>query len=153
MTDNPNKVIEIAVNLDDVTGEVIGHVTQSLLEAGALDVWTVPLMMKKHRPGAGLHLLCQPQDQQALTEKLIALTGSFGVRYQPWQRTTLDRKHVEVNTRFGTLRLKVGSLNGKPIVAKPEYDDALTLATSQGVELRLVMLAGQAAADAWLSEQ
>ncbi len=139
-------VAEIAVNLDDLTPEVIGHVAQSLLDEGALDVWTTPIMMKKQRPGVCLSLLCAPGDRDRLALRVIDLTGSFGVRFRAWDRLVLERRFETVETRFGTMRVKVGVEAGRVVTAKVEFDDAAALAAQHGQPVRVILAAGQAAA-------
>ena len=145
-------VVEVAVNLDDVSAEVLGDAQQRLLDAGALDVWTVPLGMKKQRPGVMLCLLCAPAQRAELTRQVLELTGSFGVRYRHWQRLVLDRRHETVTTRYGPVRLKVGTLDGRVVVVRPEYEDVAALARTSGAPLRQVMAAADAAAHAWYSD-
>lgn len=146
----PTDVTEIAVNLDDVTGELIGDAQRELLAAGALDVWTTAIQMKKQRPGVMLSLLCESAKRDEMARLLIELTGSFGVRFRDWGRLVLDRRHVTVDTRFGKVRIKVGELDGKTVVARPEFEDAKRLAQEAGVTVRLVLDAAQAAAEAVL---
>ena len=124
----PTAVTEIVVNLDDLTGEVIGEAQRELLRAGALDVWTTAIQMKKQRPGVQLSLLCESAKRDEMAKLVIELTGSFGVRFRDWGRLVLDRRHVKVETRFGKVRIKVGELDGKVVVARPEFDDAKHLA-------------------------
>ena len=142
-------VVEVTVNLDDVSGQVLGDVQEQLLEAGALDVWTVPIGMKKQRPGVMLCMLCQPARRDEFARMVIRLTGSFGVRFSERQRLVLDRRHEMVMTAKGQVRIKIGSLDGKVVVARPEYEDVKALARSSGLPLRQVMEAANAAADAW----
>ncbi len=140
-------VTEIAVNLDDVTGEVVGDAVRTLLQAGALDVWTMPIQMKKQRPGVMLALLCDTDRRDEFARMVISLTGSFGVRFREWGRLVLDRRHVAMDTRYGKVRIKVGELDGRLLVARPEFDDVKRLAQEAGVPVRDVMDAAQAAAD------
>jgi pyridinium-3,5-bisthiocarboxylic acid mononucleotide nickel chelatase len=145
---SPTDVTEIVVNLDDVTGELIGEAQRTLLRAGALDVWTTAIQMKKQRPGVMLSLLCESGKRDELARLVIELTGSFGVRFRDWGRLVLDRRHITVDTRFGKLRIKVGELDGKVVVARPEFDDAKRLAQEAGATVREVLDAAQAAAEA-----
>jgi len=145
-------VIELAVNLDDVSGQVLGDVQQQLLEAGALDVWTVPIGMKKQRPGVMLCMLCQPDRHDDFARLIIRLTGSFGVRFCQRQRLALDRRHETVTTACGPVRVKIGSLDGQVVVVRPEYEDVRALARSTGKPLRQVMEEAEAAAQAWYDE-
>jgi len=147
------QVCELCVNLDDVSAEVIGSATQALLAAGALDVWTTAIGMKKQRPGVMLSVLCEVSKQRDFALRIIELTGSFGVRFRTWGRLTLDRRHETLSTRFGDVRVKVGSLDGRVLVAQPEYEDVRARAEHAGRPLRDVLLAAQAAADAWMSQQ
>lgn len=145
MSATPTQVIEIAANLDDASGEVIGAAIDALLEAGALDVWTTPIGMKKQRPGVCLSLLCEPEKRDLLARCLIELTGSFGVRFRPWDRLIVERRHETVATAYGDLRVKVGQLDGRDVVHKIEYDDAKRAAVAAGVSVRSVLEAGRAA--------
>lgn len=146
MTAAPTEVIEIAANVDDASGEVIGAAVDALLEAGALDVWTAPIGMKKNRPAVCLSLLCEPDQRDALARRVIELTGSFGVRYRAWSRLVVDRRHETVNTRYGPVRIKVGRLDGRDAVRKVEFDDARRAAEAAGVSVGAVIDAAKAAA-------
>jgi len=150
MDQPPTQVVEIVCNVDDASGEVIGAAVDTLLAEGALDAWTTPVSMKKNRPGVMLSVLCAADERDALTRRVIGLTGSFGVRYRSWDRVVLEREHVSVATRFGDVRLKVGRLDGAVVVAKPEFDDVAAVASKHGVTIREAIDAARAAADAWL---
>jgi uncharacterized protein (DUF111 family) len=149
----PGQVVELAVNLDDVSPQVLGDAQRRLLEAGALDVWTIALGMKKQRPGVMLCVLCAYGDRAAFAQQILELTGSFGVRYRSWQRLILDRRYETVTTSHGPVRLKIGSHNGDVVVVRPEYEDVRRLAQSSGQPLRTVMEAAQAAAHQWQHDQ
>ena len=145
----PTRVVELAVNLDDTTGELVGRACESLLAAGALDVWTTPITMKRGRPGVMLCVLAAAADHEAMARRLLIETGSFGVRSRAWDRVVLDREWVAVVTRFGEARLKVGRLDGEIVSVKPEFADVQRLAEAAGVTVGEVMSATQAHADAW----
>ncbi len=149
----PTQATEIVVNLDDVTGELLGEAQRALLAAGALDVWTSAIQMKKGRPGVMLSLLCEEGRRDELARLVIELTGSFGVRFREWGRLVLDRRHVTVDTRFGKVPIKVGELDGKIVVARPEFEDVKKLADSSGASVREVYDAAQAAAQLWREAQ
>ncbi len=140
-----DQVVELVVNLDDVTPQLVGHAQTALMDAGALDCWTTPILMKKQRPGVCLSLLCRPADADALATRVLELTGSFGVRRRMWDRVVLDRHHETVDTPYGSVRIKVGQLDGRVIVRRPEYEDVRTLAQQRGVPLRDVMAAAEEA--------
>jgi len=133
------QVVELAANVDDVTGEQAAAAIAALIDAGALDAWATPITMKKGRPALMIGVLCSLDDQAALTDLLIATTGTFGVRHRAWDRTILDRRHETVMTEFGDIRIKVGSLNGREVAVKCEYDDAAQAAAKHGVQVRRVI--------------
>lgn len=132
---------EIAVletHLDDVTGETLGFVTQSLLEAGALDVTHAPVTMKKSRPGIRLTVIAPNTLAEALAEDLARETGTFGIRIRRESRLKLTRSFETVETRFGQIRIKVGRLANSVVVVAPEYDDCSEAAIRHDVPLRQV---------------
>lgn len=140
------RVSEIAANLDDVTGEVVGQAVDALRRAGALDVWTTPIQMKYDRPAVTLSALVETDDAVRLSELLMELTGSFGVRRREWDRVVLDRRFESIDTPFGPVRIKIGELDGRVVAVKPEYADAARAADEAGVVVRLVLDTARAAA-------
>jgi len=145
MHETPLQVVELVANVDDVTGEQAAAAIESLIAAGALDAWATPIVMKKGRPAMTISVLADQPDREKLTELLIATTGTFGVRHRVWDRAILDRRHETVLTEFGDVRIKVGSLNGRDIAAKCEFDDAAKAAAEHGVPVRQVIDAALAA--------
>jgi len=135
----------LEANLDDATGETLGAATQALFEAGALDVWLTPATMKKGRPGVVLASLAAENARGAVEKAIFTQTTTFGVRRRLLERTKLQREHVPVETRFGTVRIKVGRLGGRVVTALPEYEDCLGLAEERGVAFREVYDAARAA--------
>ena len=133
----PDQVWELRCNLDDCTGEDISYACDLLLEAGALDVFTTPIQMKKGRPGVLLTCLCQPRDEEKLTRLMLTHTSTLGVRRTLCQRTTLSRRTETVNTEYGPIRVKVseGSEICRP---KPEFDDLAAAARAAGMPLEAV---------------
>lgn len=128
------EVREVSCNLDDVTPEVIGYVQELLLESGALDVWLVPVQMKKGRPGVVLSFLCVPAELERLTALVMAETGTLGVRYSALRRIVQSRRIEERDTQFGPVRFKVGEYG-----EKPEYEDCRRIARERGIACRDVM--------------
>lgn len=142
------QVVEMATNLDDVPGEVVGAAVASLLaEPGVLDVWTTPIAMKKDRPGVMLSLLCERGAMEVVGRRMMEQTGTFGVRHRPWERMVLERRQVSVETPLGSVRVKVGTWQGAVVAAKPEFEDVQKLAKANGVSVRQAMAAARAAAD------
>lgn len=150
--DSPTRVVELAVNLDDATGEQVGAAIDRLMDAGALDAWATPITMKKGRPGVTLSVLAREEHQDALAKQLLADTGSFGVRVRIWDRVVLERSYHERDTPMGKLTLKAGSLDGTPITVKPEFDAVLALAAQTNTPLNEAQRTANSAADALLTE-
>lgn len=132
------KVIEAACNLDDETGEVLGYVTEQLLAAGALDVWTEPIYMKKNRPGVKLCFLAALDKKDALFNIVLRETSALGLRYVEKDRVVLPREFLTVDTEFGPVRVKVAMLPDGIKKFAPEYEDCRKLAEAKGVALKTV---------------
>ena len=130
-----DRVTELACNVDDMTGEEIGFALEQLLEAGALDVWTQAIGMKKSRPGVMISVLCREEKRAELTELLFKLTSTIGVRYQSLDRAVLQRSEEERLTPLGAVRVKKSSGHGVSR-EKAEYEDLARLAREKGVSLR-----------------
>ena len=103
-------VMLLETNLDDIPGEDIGFLFDTLLESGALDVWTTPIQMKKSRPGVVLSVLAPPGKTDLMEKTLLKHTTTFGIRRRLVERTTLRREIVSAKTKFGTIRLKPSSV-------------------------------------------
>lgn len=134
-----DEVVVLEANLDDTTPQTIGYVTDRLLEAGALDVATSAITMKKSRPGLKLSVIATPQLADALESILFVETTTFGVRRYNCRRSTLARTIDPVETRFGTIRVKVGRRAGSVVIASPEFDDCAAAARKHSAALRDVM--------------
>jgi pyridinium-3,5-bisthiocarboxylic acid mononucleotide nickel chelatase len=131
-------VIELACNLDDMTGEQLGFSMERLLGAGALDVWFTPIQMKKNRPAVKLSVLTRPEQQAEISQMLLSETSTLGVRRQVWQRDTAQREIIEVATPWGNVRLKRKMIDGQIASAAPEYEDCAARAREAGVPLARV---------------
>ncbi len=137
----------VETNLDDVSGELIGYCTTRLWEAGALDVYTTPIQMKKNRPGVTLSALCRASDVEAVETILFEETTTLGVRRWPVSRTVLDRRPHRVQTPWGPIEGKLGGLgSGTPRFA-PEFESCRRAASEHKVPLRAVYEAAQKAFD------
>lgn len=138
--DGRDSVAELCCNLDDMTPEAIGFAMERLLEAGALDVYTLPAGMKKNRPGVLLTCMCRMDDREEMVRLLFAHTTTLGVRESECNRYTLERSQESVETPYGTVRIKHSSGWGVQR-AKPEYDDMAALAKKYGIRLEDVKAA------------
>lgn len=128
-------VAEISCNLDDMTAEEIGFAMELLREAGALDVYAIPIQMKKSRPGTLLCCLCMPEERQRFAELMLRHTSTIGVRCQTLERVTLSRNVQTVETRYGGVRVKRAAGLGVEKV-KPEFDDLADIARRSGLTLQ-----------------
>ena len=129
----------IEANLDDMNPQIYGYFLEKALAAGALDVYTTPVQMKKNRPGTLLTVLCKPQEANALTSMIFAETTTFGVRTTRAQRRILPREHVSVSTTFGDVRIKLSRVNGRILHVSPEFEDCRKLAVEKNVPLQQVI--------------
>jgi len=129
----------LETNLDDVPGEVVGYCSERLFAAGALDVYTTPIAMKKNRPGVILSVLAPAANLEALEEIIFRETMTFGIRRYAVERHKLHRKEAVVQTQWGAVRGKLGWLEGRPPVFAPEYEDCARIAREQNVPLHEVM--------------
>lgn len=135
----------LETNLDDVSAEVIGYAKRRLLEAGALDVFSTAIQMKKDRPGTLISVLARPQDVEKLEAILFAETGTFGIRRTNMERSKRARREHIVQTAWGAIRGKLGWCNGQECIFTPEFEDCARLAAEKGVPLREIYRAAQSA--------
>ena len=132
--DQTDTVAELSCNLDDMTPEEIGFAMDRLLEAGALDVFTTPIGMKKNRPGIMLTVLCKPELKEELVQQLFRHTTTLGIRENQLHRYTLTRRTETLDTPYGPVRQKISSGYGVER-SKPEYDDLTKIAREQEISL------------------
>lgn len=128
----------IETNVDDMSPEVSGYVMERLFDNGALDVFFVPLLMKKGRPAIQINVICSAENRQKLIHILLTETTTFGVRYYVADRVILKREIVEIDTQWGPIRAKRGYLNGVSIKTVPEYEDCKSIAEQTGIPLQTV---------------
>ena len=138
-TDNrTDEILELSCNLDDLTGEAIGFATEQLLAAGALDVFTTPIGMKKSRPGILLSVLCRPEDKDTLLPLIFRHTTTLGIRENRLHRYTLTRRTETVQTPYGAVQKKISEGYGIKR-EKYEYEDIARIARQQNIPLDEVM--------------
>ncbi len=129
----------LEANIDDLNPQVFGYVMDRLLEDGALDVFGMPVQMKKNRPGTLLTVLCKTEDAAKLTDLIFAETTTLGVRRREESRQTLARRWESVRTEWGEVRIKIASMNGTVTNYAPEYEDCRRIAAEHHVPLKTVM--------------
>ena len=137
--DSPVTVIE--TNLDDMSPQIYGYFAERALAAGALDVFSTPVQMKKNRPGQLVTLLSEPENVTRLIDLIFSETTTIGVRTYDVRRKTLNREFVPVETPLGSVRMKVSRMNGTILNATPEYEDCQRIAAERGVPLKQVIAA------------
>lgn len=123
-------VVELSCNLDDMTGEELGYAVDALREAGALEVYTTPVFMKKNRPGTLLTVLCKFEDREHTVREIFRCTTTLGIREASFRRYTLERSIEQTQTPYGAVRCKRSSGYGVSR-CKPEYEDLARIAREQ----------------------
>jgi len=139
-----DEIVVLETNLDDVTGEVVGHVADKLLAEGARDVCLIPMFTKKNRPGQVLKVIAERENVERLSQVLIEQTGSLGVRVYPCERRILARQmttvEVIIDGHRELVKVKVAKdREGRIVRIKPEYDDLKNLAETLSKPLREIM--------------
>ncbi|MGC1478349.1 MAG: nickel pincer cofactor biosynthesis protein LarC, partial [Terriglobales bacterium] len=143
-----DKITVLEANLDDLSPQVLAYAMERLLAEGALDVFSIPVQMKKNRPGALLTVLAKVEDANRLTKLIFAETTTLGVRRREEHRQTLSRRWETVDTTWGRVRIKIASMNGSISNYAPEYEDCRALAEAHHIPLKEVI---QEAAQAYAS--
>ena len=131
-----DSVLSISCNLDDMTGEAVGFATELLLQAGALDVYTIPIQMKKNRPGILLTCICEPKDRERLTSLFFLHTTTRGVRYQMFDRAKLTSEIETCHLAYGDVRIKKSSGYGVE-KEKAEFEDLKKISADHNYEVTL----------------
>jgi uncharacterized protein (DUF111 family) len=129
-------IVVIEANIDDMTAQNFAYVTDRLLEAGALDVCTIPIQMKKGRPGHMLQALAPSNRWEVIRRLIFEETTSIGVRHYTAQRSALERELVHVETSLGKITIKLSKLDGRVVSSTPEYEDCARIAREQGMPLK-----------------
>ena len=134
-------VTELSTYLDDVTGEVLGHAIGQLVDAGALDAWATPIVMKKGRPAHTLSVLATPTDAPRLVDIMMSATGTLGVRTRQIERTVAARRMVTVSVDGHHIDVKVSDFR-----VKAEFDHVLAAAKALGLPVSEVAARAEALA-------
>ena len=131
------QITKLECNLDDMTGEDIGYAIEQLFSAGAREVFTQPIGMKKNRPGVLLSVLCAAEDADRMAEEIMKHTSTLGIRRQEMSRYVLKRDVRTISTPYGDVRIKQASGMGVER-SKPEFDDVALLAAENNLPLRTI---------------
>ena len=132
--DKPDMVCKLSCNVDDMTAEAVGFAMERLFEAGALEVYTVPVGMKKSRPGTLICALCREQDREALAAAMLHHTTTIGVRETACRRYVMERSVQILETPYGAVRRKDSRGHGITR-SKYEYEDLARIAREQNISL------------------
>ena len=135
--DRSEKVTELSCNVDDMTAEQIGFAMERLFEAGALEVYTIPIGMKKSRPGTLIRVICREEDREAMVRSIFRHTSTIGIRETSQRRYVLDREIRTVETELGEVRQKISRGYGV-IRSKYEYDDLARIAREKDMSVEEV---------------
>ena len=133
-----SRVVVIECEIDDMNPQIFGVAMERLYAAGALEVFYVPVQMKKNRPGTLLTVVAPPGLRGALSEIIFSETTTIGLRYSEVDRECLVREHADVETAVGTVRMKLAWRNGKLVNAVPEFEDCAKLAASHNLPVKEV---------------
>jgi len=134
----PTSVVVLEANLDDFSPELVPDAIERCYDAGALDVWTVPVQMKKGRPGFIVSALARPDAESAVARALLEETSSLGVRVSRLERYELDREERVVEVEGAAVRIKVGLLGARVVNVAPEHDDCAEVARASGRSVKSV---------------
>lgn len=144
-------MVQIDTNIDDMNPELYQSVCQHLFAAGARDVWLTPIQMKKGRPAVLMSVLAPVEHEAHLADLMLRETTTLGVRVHPIWRHEAEREFCEVETRYGSVRIKLKRLGDAVVGAVPEFEDCRRLAEAHGVPVRTVYDAAQARAyEKWI---
>jgi pyridinium-3,5-bisthiocarboxylic acid mononucleotide nickel chelatase len=131
-----DRVALIECEIDDMNPQIFGVAMEKLYAAGALEVFYVPVQMKKNRPGTLLTVVCRTSDRAAMADVIFRETTTIGLRHCEMDRECLQREHVTVETAIGPIRIKVASRNGLVLNAAPEFDDCAKLAAARNLSVK-----------------
>jgi uncharacterized protein (TIGR00299 family) protein len=133
-----DRVVVIECEIDDMNPQLFGVAMDRLYAAGALDVFYVPVQMKKNRPGTLLTVIAPPERRRPLAEILFRETTTIGLRHYDVERECLQREIITVDTPIGAVRFKIASRDGRVMNAVPEFEDCAKLAAARNLSVKEV---------------
>jgi hypothetical protein len=132
-------IVQVETTVDDMSPQLYEPLLERLLEAGALDVWLTPVIMKRSRPGVVLTALCEPGRVTDLSRLLFEESSTIGVRWTAYQRSRLEREMVRLDTAYGPVIFKVSRLEGRVVTVTPEFEEVRRIARDKGLPVREVL--------------
>jgi uncharacterized protein (TIGR00299 family) protein len=130
------KVTVIETNIDDMNPQFYDYIMEKLLTMGVLDVFFIPIMMKKNRPAILLTVICPSERMLSIIDFLLRETTTLGLRWHEEERAHADREILTLKTKYGEIHFKLARWEGKAISLSPEYEDCKRLALKKGVPLK-----------------
>jgi pyridinium-3,5-bisthiocarboxylic acid mononucleotide nickel chelatase len=131
-----DRVVVIECEIDDMNPQIFGVVMDRLYAAGALEVFYVPVQMKKNRPGTLLTVIAAPELKPALTDVIFRETTTIGLRFYEVERECLEREIISVDTPVGAIRFKLSHRDGRVVNAVPEFDDCARIAEASNLSVK-----------------
>ena len=132
-------IVQLETTIDDMSPQLYEPLMERLFEAGAVDVFLTPVVMKRSRPGTVLTALCPREQLDALTRVLFEESSTIGLRWTEWQRATLPREMVTLPTTYGAIQFKVSRLGGRVVTVTPEFADVARIARDKALPVREVL--------------
>ena len=133
-------------NIDDMSPQLVGPLYEALAEAGAVDVWSAPVLMKKGRPALAIAALAPARDAAAVGRAFFRHSTTLGLRRRAVERVVAARSFATVTTPYGEVRVKVAALDGEVLGAQPEFEDCRRIAARARVPVKEVLASAAAAA-------
>jgi len=130
------RVTVIETNIDDMNPQLFDYIMERLFKMGAFDVFLIPVMMKKNRPGLLLTVISPMDKRQILTEFILRETTTLGMRWREEERVRAEREILILNTPYGKVRFKIAYWEGERVNLSPEYEDCKRIAIKQGIPLK-----------------
>ena len=134
--DEEEFIYEISANIDDMSCEIYSYLFEKILSEGALDVYAQSIYMKKNRPAYKISILVEEMNLHKFTNILLLESSTFGVRYSKYNRVKLHRKFIDISTKYGSIKVKLGYYNGKLIKVKPEYEQCKNIAFKFNIPIK-----------------
>ena len=132
-------VLQVETTIDDMSPQLYETLIERIFEAGALDVFLQPVIMKRSRPGVVVTALCAPERVGDLSRALFEESTTIGVRWSEWRRARLQREMIEVTTAYGAIPFKVSRLGGRIVTVTPEFADVARIAREKSLPVREVL--------------
>lgn len=133
-----NGLYIVETNIDDMNPEIYPHIIDRLMDAGAMDVFITPLIMKKGRTGILIKVLSTHEKIEDIKKVIFEETTTFGIRYYKVKREILEREFLRVKTEYGEVNVKIGYYNGSVVSISPEYEDCRKIAIENGIPLKKI---------------